>query len=167
MKTLTPSLSLLILILAATLGAFTATSPMAGLVHPPFSAYDSDADGAISLEEFQAQGGLVKSFHDSDINRDLSLSEDELANASASTDRIMSTQYVDDAWITAKVKTMLLKDDLVRGLSVNVETRKGMVQLSGWVNHALQIDQAERVARSIDGVKSVRNDLLLNKRSPT
>jgi len=45
-----------------------------------------------------------------------------------------------------------------------VETSKGMVQLSGWVNHTFQIDQAERVARSIDGVKSVRNDLQLNKR---
>ncbi len=159
--------SMLILILVATLGAFTATAPLAGLVAPPFNAYDTNADGAISLEEFQAQGGLVKSFHDGDMNRDLSLSKDELATASASTDRIMSTRFVDDAWITAKVKTMLLKDDIVKGLSVNVETRKGMVQLSGWVNHAFQIDQAERVASSIDGVKSVRNDLLLNKRSRT
>ncbi|MDP2029919.1 MAG: BON domain-containing protein [Thiobacillus sp.] len=156
--------SMLILILVATLGAFTATAPMAGFVAPPFNAYDSNADGAISMEEFQAQGGLVKSFHDSDMNRDLSLSKDELAAASASTDRIMSTRFIDDAWITAKVKTMLLKDDIVKGLSVNVETSKGMVQLSGWVNHAFQIDQAERVARSINGVKSVRNDLQLNKR---
>ncbi|MGV8991951.1 MAG: BON domain-containing protein [Thiobacillus sp.] len=156
--------SMLILILVGTLGAFTATAPMAGLVAPPFNAYDSNADGAISMEEFQAQGGLVKSFHDSDMNRDLSLSKDELAAASASTDRIMSTRFIDDAWITAKVKTMLLKDDIVKGLSVNVETSKGMVQLSGWVNHAFQIDQAERVARSINGVKSVRNDLQLNKR---
>ena len=156
--------SMLILTLVATLGAFTATAPLAGLVAPPFNAYDSNADGAISLEEFQAQGGLVKSFHDSDMNRDLSLSKDELAAASASTDRIMSTRFIDDAWITAKVKTMLLKDDIVKGLSVNVETSKGMVQLSGWVNHTFQIDQAERVALSIDGVKSVRNDLQLNKR---
>ena len=162
MKMLTQSM--LILILVATLGAITATAPMAGLVVPPFNAYDSNADGAISLEEFQAQGGLVKSFHDADMNRDLSLSKDELATASASTDRIMSTRFIDDAWITTKVKTMLLKDDIVKGLSVNVETSKGMVQLSGWVNHAFQIDQAERVARSIDGVKSVRNDLQLNKR---
>lgn len=156
--------SMLILILVATLGAFTATAPMAGLVTPPFNAYDSNADSAVSLEEFQTQGGLVKSFHDADMNRDLSLSKDELATASASSDRIMSTRFIDDAWITAKVKTMLLKDDIVKGLSVNVGTSKGMVQLSGWVNHAFQIDQAERVARSIDGVKSVRNDLQLNKR---
>jgi len=162
MKMLTQPM--LILILVATLGAFTATAPLAGLVAPPFNAYDTNGDGAISLEEFQAQGGLVKSFHDGDMNRDLSLSKDELATASASIDRIMSTRFVDDAWITAKVKTMLLKDDIVKGLSVNVETSKGMVQLSGWVNHAFQIDQAERVARSIDGVKTVRNDLQLNKR---
>ena len=162
MKTLT--LSMLSLALAAALSASTATSAMAGIVAPTFNAHDSNADGMISLEEFQAQGGLVKAFHEGDINRDLRLNQDELIQASANNDRIMSGKYIDDAWITAKVKTMLLKDDIVKGLSVNVETRKGMVQLSGWVNDEAQITQAEQVARSIDGVKSVRNELQINKR---
>lgn len=156
--------SMLSLALATALGATTAPSAMAGIAAPTFNAYDSNADGSISLEEFQAQGGLVKAFHEGDINRDLSLSKDELAKANAGNDRIMSGKYIDDAWITAKVKTMLLKDDIVKGLSVNVETRKGMVQLSGWVNDEAQITQAEHVALSIDGVKSVRNDLQINKR---
>lgn len=162
MKTLTHHL--LSLSLATALGTLSTPSAMAGIVAPTFNAYDSNADGMISLEEFQAQGGLIKAFHDGDLNRDLSLSKDELAKASASNDRILSGKFIDDAWITAKVKTMLLKDDIVKGLSVNVETRKGMVQLSGWVNEEAQISHAEQIARSIEGVKSVRNDLQLAKR---
>ncbi|MFP5419178.1 MAG: BON domain-containing protein [Gammaproteobacteria bacterium] len=150
--------------LIAALGGLAITGAVAGMEPPAFQMYDGNRDGSISLEEFQAQGGLVKAFHDGDSNHDLRLSKDELAGANASNDRIMSGNFVDDAWVTTKVKTMLLKDDIIRGLSVNVETRKGTVQLSGWVNDETQIARAEQVARSIDGVKSVRNDLQVNKR---
>ncbi|MBT9567533.1 MAG: BON domain-containing protein [Thiobacillus sp.] len=150
--------------LIAAVGGAVMTAAVAGMTTPAFRTYDGNADGSISLEEFQAQGGLVKAFHDGDANHDQRLSKDELVQASASTERLMSGNFVDDAWITAKVKTMLLKDDVIRGLSVNVETQKGTVQLSGWVNDETQIAHAEQVARRIDGVKSVRNDLQVNKR---
>lgn len=150
--------------LIAALGGLAMTVAMAGMAAPAFRTYDINADGSISLNEFQAQGGLVKAFHEGDTNQDLRLSKDELVTASASNDRILSGNFVDDAWITTKVKTLLLKDDVIRGLSVNVETRKGTVQLSGWVNDETQIAHAEQVARSIDGVRSVRNDLQVNKR---
>lgn len=150
--------------LIAALGGLAMTVAVAGMAAPTFRTYDGNADGAISLEEFQAQGGLVKAFHEGDTNQDLRLSKDELIKASASNERIMSGNFVDDAWITTKVKTMLLKDDVIRGLSVNVETQKGTVQLSGWVNDEIQIAHAEQVARRIDGVKSVRNELQVNKR---
>lgn len=159
MKTLLVNLGLV-----AALGALVAPTATAGFVAPTFNAFDSNSDGSISLEEFQAQGGLIKAFHEGDINRDLRLSKDELAKASASNDRIMSNNFVDDAWITTKVKTMLLKDDIIKGLSVNVETSKGTVLLSGWVNSEAQIVHAEQVARGIEGVKSVRNDLQISKR---
>lgn len=162
MKTHMPfllNLTRVAILLAASLGYATA-----GYVAPTFNAYDSNSDGVISLEEFQAQGGLIKAFHDGDANHDLRLSKDELAKASASNDWIMSGNYIDDAWITAKIKTMLLKDDIVKGFSVNVETKKGLVLLSGWVSNEAQIIHAEQVARRIEGVKSVRNDLQLNKR---
>lgn len=68
-------------------------------------------------------------------------------------------KYVDDAWITAKVKTMLLKDEGVTGLDINVETHMGTVQLAGWVNDSMQIAQAENIARGVEGVTGVRNDL--------
>jgi len=71
--------------------------------------------------------------------------------------------YVDDAWITAKVKALLLKDEGVKGLNVNVETHQGMVQLAGWVNSPAQIAQAETIARSVEGVKGVSNDLQVKR----
>ena len=58
---------------------------------------------------------------------------------------------------------MLLKDEGLKGLDVNVETHKGTVQLAGWVSQPGQIIQAEKVARSIEGVKEVRNDLQIKR----
>lgn len=145
------------------LAAILASPVWAATTSSPFTRYDINADGKISLEEFQAQGGLVKAFHDGDINRDLQLDKQELGQANTHNDRILSGKYIDDAWITAKVKTKLLQDDLVKGLSVNVETTQGTVQLSGWVDSAAQITQAANLTRTIGGVKNIRNDLLVKR----
>jgi len=124
-----------------------------------FKAHDTNGDGQISLEEYLGQGGQAQAFREGDDNHDNSLSPDEFVKASANSDRIKAGKYVDDAWITAKVKGMLLKDEGLKGLDVNVVTHKGMVQLAGWVGQPEQIIQAEKVARGIAGVKEVRNDL--------
>lgn len=70
-------------------------------------------------------------------------------------------QTVDDATITAKVKSQLLADPDVSALNVNVTTFKGQVQLSGYVDNANQRTKAEQIARKIEGVKSVSNDLIV------
>jgi hyperosmotically inducible protein len=124
-----------------------------------FKAYDSNGDGSISMEEYQAHGGQAAAFRAGDDNHDNSLSPDEFVKASANSDRIKAGKYVDDAWITAKVKTMLLKDEGLKGLDVNVETHKGTVQLAGWVNQPMQASEAETITRGVEGVKAVRNDL--------
>jgi len=145
------------LTLAGVLGVGVAGQALAAAAS--FKAYDSNGDGKISLEEYQAQGGQAQAFHEGDANRDNSLNQDEFVKALAINDRIKAGKYADDAWITAKVKTMLLKDEGVKGLDVNVETHKGTVQLAGWVNNPMQIAQAEKIARSVEGVTGVRNDL--------
>ena len=68
-------------------------------------------------------------------------------------------EYTDDAPLTAKVKTALLEDPGLKSLSVSVETYRGEVLLSGFVNSSEQIQKAVSTARGVSGVKSVKNDL--------
>jgi hyperosmotically inducible protein len=68
-------------------------------------------------------------------------------------------EVVDDSALTAKVKTALIGDDVTKGSQINVETRDGVVQLAGFVNTDAERDRATQVARSVSGVKDVRNDL--------
>jgi osmotically-inducible protein OsmY len=63
--------------------------------------------------------------------------------------------YVDDATLTARVKTALLKDHDVKGSEVNVQTYEGRVTLSGVVDNSEMAHRAERIARDTPGVKSV------------
>ncbi len=70
-------------------------------------------------------------------------------------------QYVDDKVITAKVKAALAEDPGVKALQVKVETYEGVVQLSGFVDNPDQIARAADIAKGIEGVKSVKNDLIV------
>ncbi len=151
------------LTLAATFGALSAQGVWAKPVSMDFSAYDSNRDGVISQQEFQSQGGMAKAFEEGDTNHDGKLNKDELIKASAQNDRILAGNKIDDAWITAKVKTMLLKDDIVEALRVDVDTRKGNVQLSGSVEDPAEIAKAESIARNTKGVKSVKNNLQVKR----
>ncbi|MCD6664673.1 MAG: BON domain-containing protein [Hydrogenophaga sp.] len=82
--------------------------------------------------------------------------------ACASTATQESTgQYMDDTAITAKVKTAIFNDASLKSAEINVETFKGVVQLSGFVNSEADINRAVSVARGIAGVKSVKNDMRL------
>ena len=82
--------------------------------------------------------------------------------ACASTSKQSSTgEYVDDSVITTKVKTLLAEDDFLKSFQIGVETYKGTVQLSGFVNMQKAVDKAVEIARSVQGVKSVKNDLIV------
>jgi osmotically-inducible protein OsmY len=70
-------------------------------------------------------------------------------------------EYVDDTVITAKVKTAVLKEPSLKSAEINVETFKGVVQLSGFVSSQADINKAAEVARGVSGVKSVKNDMRL------
>lgn len=72
-------------------------------------------------------------------------------------------EYVDDSVITLKVKTAILADDTLKSSEINVETFKGIVQLSGFVNSQADIQRAVAVAGDVGGVKSVKNDMQLKK----
>jgi len=70
-------------------------------------------------------------------------------------------EYVDDTAITTKVKAAILTDSELKVLQINVETFKGVVQLSGFVNSGQSVKKAGEVARGVKGVVSVKNDLVV------
>ena len=70
---------------------------------------------------------------------------------------------VDDGIITAKVKSALLSDPNVKSLDINVTTRKGEVQLSGFVDSQTQIDQAMALVKDVEGVARIDNELSIKK----
>lgn len=67
--------------------------------------------------------------------------------------------YVDDAWITSKVKSELLAKKDVSGTQISVNTTKGVVTLSGNVKTAAESEKAESVAQSVKGVTFVQNEI--------
>jgi hyperosmotically inducible protein len=74
---------------------------------------------------------------------------------------------IDDSTITTKVKSALLADPDVKGLDIKVETNKGEVQLSGFVDSQVQIDRAISIARGVEGVKNVQNKMTLKTTETT
>jgi len=70
-------------------------------------------------------------------------------------------QYIDDSVITGKVKAALIEDTLTKATEINVETFKGVVQLSGFVSSQAAANRAIELARNVGGVKGVTNDMRL------
>ncbi|MFZ2169753.1 MAG: BON domain-containing protein [Methylococcaceae bacterium] len=70
-------------------------------------------------------------------------------------------EYVDDSAITTKVKTSILADSKLKTFQISVETFKGVVQLSGFVDSSDQSARAAELARTVKGVKMVHNHLIV------
>jgi osmotically-inducible protein OsmY len=70
-------------------------------------------------------------------------------------------EYMDDSMITAKVKAAILNEPTLKVAEINVETFKGVVQLSGFAASPDSVTKAAEVARDVGGVKSVKNDILI------
>jgi osmotically-inducible protein OsmY len=82
--------------------------------------------------------------------------------ACASSPKQESTgEFVDDSVITTKVKSLLANDDFLKSFQISVETRKGIVQLSGFVNSRDAVNKAAQITRGVGGVKSIRNNLIV------
>lgn len=80
----------------------------------------------------------------------------------AGTSKTESTgQYIDDSAITTKVKAEIFNDPMLKVLQINVESYKGVVQLSGFVDSIRAADRAVSVTESVKGVKAVHNSLVV------
>jgi osmotically-inducible protein OsmY len=82
--------------------------------------------------------------------------------ACASTRTHESTgEYIDDSVITTKVKSLLAADDFLKSFQIGVETFQGTVQLSGFVDSQKAVNKAAEIVRSVKGIKSIKNNLIV------
>lgn len=137
----------------------SASAPDAG----GFAKYDGNSDGRVSLEEFKARNPHERAFSEADANHDGWLNPDEYVKAVSIASRISVAHYTGDRWITTKVKSLLLMDDVLNGMKIDVDTQDRMVELSGVLENTEQISRAVKVASQVEGVKGIRNDLRLKK----
>lgn len=128
-----------------------------------FSKYDSNRDGFLSLQEFKDKDGNEQAFTEADSDRDGRLNPDEYAKARATDQRMKIGDFIDDAWITTKIKALLLKEEGFNTLNIKVDTKDGVVRLSGQVEKSGQLARAVDIASNVEGVKSVQTDFLLKK----
>jgi osmotically-inducible protein OsmY len=84
-----------------------------------------------------------------------------LVGCAETSTRESTGQYVDDTVVTTRVKTAILREPTLKSAEINVETYKGVAQLSGFVAGQAAINRAVEVARHVDGVQSVKNDMRL------
>jgi osmotically-inducible protein OsmY len=84
-----------------------------------------------------------------------------IAGCAGTSTRESTGEYIDDTTITTKVKAEIFNDPMLKVLQINVESYKGIVQLSGFVDSKHAVERAAEVARSVDGVKDVKNSLVV------
>lgn len=84
-----------------------------------------------------------------------------LTSCAVVADRETLGEYVDDAGITTKVKTAILNDRSLTPFQIHVETMQNVVQLSGFVDSKQQAAKAEQLAQQVEGVRSVKNNLVV------
>lgn len=84
-----------------------------------------------------------------------------LGGCAVARDQSTVGEYVDDSVISTQVKTKFIESKQVDASSIEVESLKGTVQLSGFAKNATEKSTAERLAQSVKGVKSVKNDIVV------
>ena len=147
--------------LAADSAAPAAERPDGATFGPTFHKLDTNRDGFLSRGETDHLINFTTAFNDADGNRDGRLDPDEFATAQAMHERVKIETYASDRWITAKAKTVLLREHAVRAMSINVETFRGIVQLSGFVNSEEQKRQSRPAVAGVEGVVEVKNALIV------
>jgi hyperosmotically inducible protein len=117
---------------------------------------DSQAEKDRALEIARSAGGVK------DVVDMLAVRTSAETGAAPDPDRTVG-QHIDDAVITAAVKTRLLDDPQVKGLRIDVDTRQGVVFLTGTVGSQEEVDRAVEVARTTEHVRDVKPNLTINR----
>jgi hyperosmotically inducible protein len=128
-----------------------------------FKALDLDNSNSLTKSEVKSEKLFNNHFNDADKDNDGSLNQEEYTNFKSKADQKNVKRIAKDSFITSKVEGNLLKDEGLKSLKVSVKTHQGVVILSGFVETEDQIQQAEKIAADTEGVKSVKNSLILKK----
>jgi hyperosmotically inducible protein len=126
-----------------------------------FKALDVDNSKTLSKTEAAKEKLFAKDFAAADKNNDGSLDQAEYTEHKSQTEQANVKRIANDSLITSKVKASLLKEEGLKSMNVSVTTYKGTVLLSGFVETENQVQQAEKIAATIDGVKTVKNSLIV------
>jgi len=126
-----------------------------------FKALDSDGNGKLSKKEATKDKDIKNAFSKADKNHNGSLDQDEFAAYKSKVDGAENKQAAADSAITAKIKSKYLVEKNLSSFKISVETKDNTVILSGFVDSAEQKARAEKIATSVDGVKSVKSALVV------
>lgn len=157
------------LLMAANL-AFSASNAFAigtqdDMVQSPttreFRQLDRNSDNKLSSTETKADSDFTQNFSRADTNHDGTLSLEEYGTYKSAVQKARMEEFLDDSSITAKVKAEILKDNGIKGISISVETYRGHVILSGFVDNPQQAQRAVQIASGIRGVSAVKNSLVV------
>lgn len=126
-----------------------------------FKGLDSDGNGKLSKKEATKDKDIKNAFSKADKNHNGSLDLDEFAAYKSKVDRAENKQAAADSAITTKIKSKYLVEKNFSSFKISVETKDNTVILSGFVDSAEQKARAGKIAKSVDGVKSVNNALVV------
>jgi hyperosmotically inducible protein len=129
-----------------------------------FTQLDVSENGLLNWSEAQKDKSLTKKqFAKADKDADGSLDQDEFAEIKTALGQQKVSQVVGDSVITTKAKAKLLAEESLKSLKISVETYRGEVILSGFVTEESAKTKAQELVASIEGVKSVKNSLVVKQ----
>lgn len=130
-------------------------------LYSEFQKLDRNSDQKLTRVEASRDSDVAADFDRADGDRNGALNSDEYGNYKSALQQARVEAYLDDSTVTAKVKAELLKDAGVKGLAIKVETHRGIVILSGFVDTDLQARRAVEIASGVRGVQTVKNSLVV------
>jgi hyperosmotically inducible periplasmic protein len=141
--------------------AANADRPLVQPVASAFSKLDTNQDHRLNHDEAVQDQDLAQHFENADIDRNGSLSKQEFEQFKQAAQQSRMEAFLDDTEVTEKIRDELVHDNHTRSLNISVETYKGEVILSGFVDTDQQAHRAVEIASSVQGVQTVKNSLVV------